>query len=45
MFASGYYMTAELRVKDEQRVQETLDALSKLSVTTRTEPPNPRKSP
>jgi quinol monooxygenase YgiN len=38
MFASGYYMTAELRVKDEQRVQETLDALSKLSATTRSEP-------
>ena len=37
MFASGYYMTAELRVKDKQRVQETLDALSKLSAITRTE--------
>jgi len=38
MFTSGYYMTAELRIKDAQRVQETLDALSRLSTTTRTEP-------
>ena len=38
MFASGYYMTAELRVKDEKRVQQTLEALSTLSAITRTEP-------
>ena len=38
MFASGYYMTAELRVKDPQRVQETLDALANLTAITRTEP-------
>jgi 4-carboxymuconolactone decarboxylase len=37
-FASGYYMTAELRVKDDQRVEETLDALSELSEITRSEP-------
>lgn len=38
MFASGYYMTAELRVKDETRIEETIDALTKLAAITRTEP-------
>ncbi|AZP10884.1 putative quinol monooxygenase [Undibacterium parvum] len=38
MFASGYYMTAELRIKDETRVDETLAALLKLASITRTEP-------
>ena len=38
MFASGYYVTAELRIKDETKIEQTTRALSKLCAATRNEP-------
>ena len=38
MLTSGYCVTAELRVKDETKVEETVRALAALCVVTRKEP-------
>lgn len=38
MFAPGYYITAELRVKDSARLQEAKAALADLCENTMTEP-------
>jgi 4-carboxymuconolactone decarboxylase len=37
-FVQGYYITAELKVKDESRIQETKEALMLLCKETLTEP-------
>jgi 4-carboxymuconolactone decarboxylase len=38
MFASGYYITAELKVKDSSLVEEAKEALIELCTKTLTEP-------
>ena len=38
MFTSGYFITAELKIKDETKIEETKMALIELCTITRTEP-------
>ena len=38
LFVPGYYITAELKVKDDARIQETKEALLRLCTATLTEP-------